>query len=302
MDTELLYTFATVAETRSVTRSGEVLHCSQPAVSRRLAQLEAAVGARLFERVPSGMTLSAAGEQLLPYAHSALAAMRDGFESVRSLRDGVSGPLTVAIVGTLASTSLTHVLRALAERHPGLDLRLRTSTSLEAIDLVRRGEATFGISYAFAEGPALTSEVVFEETLAVICAPEHPRAGTTVRSLATLRGERWLAFPAPERQPETTARQVHGILAAAGVPAEAILLIDSLTAQKRLVEAGFGIALMQESGVTEELGAGTLATIAVRSASPRTPVTVTRRTHGYLSHAAQTLLEELRRSPARLSA
>jgi DNA-binding transcriptional LysR family regulator len=302
MDTELLQTFTTIAETRSVTRSGEVLHCSQPAVSRRLAQLESVVGSQLFERVPAGMTLSAAGEQLLPYARTALAAVRDGFESVRSLRDGVAGPLTVAIVGTLASTSLTQVLRSLAARHPGLDLRLRTSTSLEAIDLVRTGEATFGISYAFADGPALTSEIVSEETLAVICSPDHQRANTAVRSLATLRGERWLAFPVRERQPETAARRVHGILAAAGIEADTILMIDSLTAQKRLVEAGFGIALMQESGVAEELAAGTLATIAVRSAAPRIPVAVTRRTNGYLSHAAQTLLEELRGTAGRLTA
>jgi len=294
MDTELLRTFVTVAETRSVTRAGDVLHCSQPAVSRRLAQLEAAVGAQLFERVPTGMTLSAAGGRLLPYAQTALAALGDGLESVRSLRDGVSGPLTVAIVGTLASTSLTETLRALAARHPALDLRLRTSTSIEAIDLVRRGEATFGISYLFADGPALTSEVVFEEKLAVICAPDHPRANTTVRSLSQLRGERWLAFPVRERQPETSARHVHGILAAAGVGADAILIIDSLTAQKRLVEAGFGIALMQESGVTEELAAGTLQTIGLRAKAPRMAVTVTRRTRGYLSHAAQTLLDELR--------
>jgi DNA-binding transcriptional LysR family regulator len=293
MDTELLNTFVTVAQTRSVTGAGEILHCSQPAVSRRLAQLERTVGAQLFERVPTGMALSAAGMQLLPYAQTALAAVGDGLESVRSLRDGVSGPLTIAIVGTLASTSLTGVLRALAARHPGLDLRLRTSTSLEAIDLVRRGEATFGISYAFAGGPALTSEVVFEETLAVICAPDHPRARTTVRSLSMLRTERWLAFPLRERQPETSARQVHGILAAAGVPADAVLMIDSLTAQKRLVEAGFGIALMQDSGVLEELAAGTLQTIGLRASPPRIAVTVTRRRHGYLSHAAQTLLDQL---------
>jgi DNA-binding transcriptional LysR family regulator len=294
LQTELLRTFAAVAETGSVTRAGETLHCSQPAVSRRLAQLEATVGAQLFERVPAGMKLSAAGEQLLPYAETALAAVRDGLEAVRGLREEVAGPLTVAIVGTLASTSLTGVLRALAGRHPRLELLLRTATSVEAIDLVRRGEATFGISYAFADEPALTSEVLFEEELLVACAPDHPRANATVRSLAQLRGERWLAFPAPERQPETSARRLHGVLAAAGVPAEAVSMIDSLTAQKRLVEAGFGIALMQQSAVPEELAAGTLATIGLRTPAPRIPVTVTRRSRGYLSNAARTLLAELR--------
>jgi DNA-binding transcriptional LysR family regulator len=64
-----------------------VLHCSQATVSRRLAQLEALVGVSPFERVSVGMKLSVTGEQLLPYAETALAAVRDGLDAVSSLRE-----------------------------------------------------------------------------------------------------------------------------------------------------------------------------------------------------------------------
>jgi len=70
--------------------------------------------------------------------------------------------------------------------------------------------------------------------------------------------------------------------------------VDSLTAQKRLVEAGFGLALMTESSITEELAAGSLSTIAVRQLAVAAPVYLVTRNGGFLSQAALRLLELLR--------
>jgi DNA-binding transcriptional LysR family regulator len=272
MESELLRTFATVAEAGTTTAATRLLHCSQPAISRRLGQLEALVGAALFERTPSGMRLTAAEH---------------------------AGPVTVALVGTLAGTWVTGAVRAVATRHPSVNLRLRTGTSVEVAELVRRAEATIGIRYARVEDPQLVSEDLFDERMVVVCAPDHPRAGTRVRSLAALGDERWLAFPDRRPGPETSARHVHGALAAAGVTDDAIVAIDSLTAQKRLVEAGFGIALMQETAVVEETGAGTLTTIDTTAPVLAVPVVLVYRRNAFLSRAAQTLLDELRREAAK---
>lgn len=299
METELLRTFASVAESGTVTAATRVLHCSQPAISRRLAQLEAAVGAPLFERTSSGMRLTAAGQAFLPFAEAALAAIGDGLEAVRSVRDEPTGPVTVALVGTLAGTWLTEAARTVAARHPDVNLRLRTGTSLEVAELVRRGEATIGIGYARATDPQLVNEDLFEERMVIVCGPDHPFSGRRVRSIQELRDERWLAFPDRRPGPELSARHVHGVLAAAGVPDDAIVTIDSLTAQKRLVEAQFGIALMQESAVIEEVANGTLTTIRTQTPVLTIPVVVTFRKNAFLSHAAQTLLHELRREAAR---
>jgi DNA-binding transcriptional LysR family regulator len=299
MESELLRTFATVAEAGTTTAATRLLHCSQPAISRRLGQLEALVGAALFERTPSGMRLTAAGQALLPFAEAALAAIGDGLEAVKSVRDEHAGPVTVALVGTLAGTWVTGAVRAVATRHPSVNLRLRTGTSVEVAELVRRAEATIGIRYARVEDPQLVSEDLFDERMVVVCAPDHPRAGTRVRSLAALGDERWLAFPDRRPGPETSARHVHGALAAAGVTDDAIVAIDSLTAQKRLVEAGFGIALMQETAVVEETGAGTLTTIDTTAPVLAVPVVLVYRRNAFLSRAAQTLLDELRREAAK---
>jgi DNA-binding transcriptional LysR family regulator len=73
-----------------------------------------------------------------------------------------------------------------------------------------------------------------------------------------------------------------------------VLRIDSLTAQKRLVEAGFGIALVPDSSVREELAAGSLVVLDVADLDLAVPVTALTRRGGFLSAAARTLLDELR--------
>jgi len=66
--------------------------------------------------------------------------------------------------------------------------------------------------------------------------------------------------------------------------------VDSLSAQKRLVEAGFGVALLPKSSVTEELSAGTLKVLRMPRLSTTIPVTIVHRRRGYLSPAARALL------------
>jgi DNA-binding transcriptional LysR family regulator len=296
VDVEALRTFVAVHRSGGITRAAEVLYRSQPAVSRRISVLERELGAPLFERVPTGVVLSEAGRALLPFAETALAALKDAEEAVHAVRSGPSGPLPIALVGTLANAQFTAVLRRFAKRHPGVELRLRTATSAEVSELVRRAEVTIGLRYQRDPAPELLCEPLFEERLVVVAAPDHPLAGTRHIALSALADERWLAFPQPRGRPEAAARYVRRAFDAAGVDESRILRVDSLTAQKRLVEAGFGIALLQESSIHEELASGTLAVLDVDDLDATAPVVVVTRANGYLGATARTFLDELRAS------
>src|SRR6266700_7142474 len=107
MDVEALRTFTAIHSAGGVTRAAATLRRSQPAVSRRLALLEQELGVPLFERIPGGVVLSEAGRVLLPFAETALAVLRDAHAAVQAVRSEDSGPVTIALVGTLASTGLT---------------------------------------------------------------------------------------------------------------------------------------------------------------------------------------------------
>ena len=225
--------------------------------------LEQQLETPIFERVRGGVILIEAGRSFLPYAETALAALRDGREAVRGLESGERRAVAVALVGTLAGTEFALALRRFVRRHAGVELTLSTATSDEVSELVRRGQATLGLRYFTDSEPRLVSEVVMQESLVVVCAPEHGLAGRRVRDATALSGERWVSFPPERRRREPSATALEQRLAAAGIEPAEVVRIDSLTAQKRLVEAGFGVALLIESSVQEELRAGTLRLVDV---------------------------------------
>ena len=293
MSIDEIATFVSIARLGGFARAAGALHRSQPAISRRIELLEAELGARLFERVPGGVVLTEPGRAFLPYAESVLAGIQDGVEAVRELERGERGAIALALVGTLASTRLSVLLRQFARRHPGVTVSLRTATSQEVSDLVRRGEATLGLRYFPDADAMLLCEPVMEEALVVACAPDHALAGKRVRDPRRLAGERWVVFPPPHRRREAFVGIQEQRLAAAGLADADRVRIDSLTAQKRFVEAGFGLALLIESSVQEELRAGSLRLIDVPALRAKAPVVLVRRRAGHLSGAARTLAERL---------
>lgn len=294
MDAEALETFLAICREGGFTQAARRLHRTQPAISRRIRLLEEELGAPLFERTARGPTLSQAGQTLRPHAERALAALRDAEAAVRALTAAGAGPLPLVCVGTLADARLSAVLKAFAAEHPDADVDLRTATSAEASDLVRRGEAVLGLRYERDPSRDLDCEPIGREPLAVICAPGHPLAGRGVAGLAELRDERWLAFPEVPGRREIAASHVFALFLAHGLGEIAWSAIDSLTAQKRLVEAGFGLALAPAGGIAEELAAGSLATITVEGFSPGQPICAVTRRGGFLSRAARDLLQRLR--------
>lgn len=264
MDIESIRTFLSIAQLGGFTRAAGQLHRSQPAISRRIGMIEQELGAPLLERVRGGVRLTAAGKAFLPFAEAALAAIKDGRDAVRATVTQEAGDVSLALVGTLADTHIVDVLRKFARRSKSSMLDIRTASSQEVSDLVRRGEVVLGLRYFADAAPELSLRVVGEEVMLVVCSPDHPLAGRRVRK-TDLVGERWLTFPSG-RGRESFGDILHRRLIAAGLDDVKLTVIDSLTAQKRLVEAGFGIALVPESSVHAELRLGSLARIDAPSA------------------------------------
>jgi DNA-binding transcriptional LysR family regulator len=291
MDSDALHTFLTVHRRGGISNAAKVLHRSQPAISRRIALLEQELGVPLLERIAGRAMLSDAGRVLVPYAERAVAAAQDAENAVRALARSNAGPVALAVVGTLAGGRLSAILKRFAAEHPAVELSLRTATSAEVSDLIRRGEATIGLRYDRDRSRDLDCDLLFTERLQVVCAPDHPRAGRRVAKLADLRDERWIAFPVVPGRREITASHVFALFQTHGLGETAWTAVDSLTAQKRLVEAGLGIALLSESNAAEELQHGSISTIGVGDLeASHEVVTVTRR-GGFLSAASRRLLE-----------
>ncbi|WP_030277725.1 LysR family transcriptional regulator, partial [Streptomyces sp. NRRL B-24484] len=123
MDLRALRCFVAVAEEGHFGRAAARLHLAQPPLSRRIRELEADLGCRLFDRIPTGARLTAAGEVLLVEARDLLERAERARERVRGAAAG-----RVLVVGVAAGAGLDvgpAVLAALRRSRPGLRVRLR---------------------------------------------------------------------------------------------------------------------------------------------------------------------------------
>ena len=294
VDSDALNTFLTVHRRGGVSNAARVLHRSQPAISRRIALLEQELGVPLFERVAGRTKLSDAGRVMVPYAERAVAAALDAENAIRALARQNAGPVSLAVVGTLAGGLLSEILKRFARTYPDVALGLRTATSAEVSDLIRRGEATIGLRYDMDRLRGLDYERLATEPLQVVCAPDHPLAGKRVARLVDLCAERWIAFPEIPGRREISASHVFALFQTHGLGEIAWTPVDSLTAQKRLVEAGFGIALLSQSNAADELRWKAIATIRVGDLAASQDIVAVTRRGGFLSAASRRLLETIR--------
>ncbi len=296
MDMELseLEAFVMISRTGGFTRAAELLHISQPAISRRIELLEREVGAPVFERLSSGVRMTEAGTVLLPFAQQVLAAISDGKAAVRALDTEEGGTLTLALVGTLASTQLTTCLRDFHATYPQVHLRLRTARSDEVSTLVQQGEAQVGLRYFGDPRPDMQSLLVLNEQLVVACAAHSRLVPDDLAELSALGEVPWVTFPLNVGSSgEMFARVLEQQLLRNDLQQAERIVIDSLSAQKRMIEADFGIGLLPASSIVEELQLGTLRLISLPGVSTSVPVMAIHRRHAYLSRAARRLLEVL---------
>ncbi len=289
MNLHELQTFVSIARLGGVTRAAGQLHRSQPAITRRIKLLEDQLGAPLLERGRGGTTITEAGRAFLPYAESILAALKDGTQAVQALQGDEHSAVSLAIVGTLAGTTIVEQLRRFSARYKNARLELRTANSFEVSDMVRRGEVSLGLRYFADSSAELVSRKISEEKIVVVCSARHRWGGKRLLDARQLRDDQWLALPMT-RHRDSFAHLVTRQLAAVQLDDVPVMTIDSLTAQKRLIEAGIGIALLPESSIQEELRLGTLRTIDFPRLQTTVPIHVLYRKNGYLTGASRTLL------------
>src|SRR5579859_3795923 len=105
MQLDQVAAFLAIVRHGGFTSAAAHLHLSQPAISRRVQLLERELRAPLFERIGNSVVLSDAGQAFEPHAAALVATMRDAVEAVEAVRGTSQGRVTLALVGTLASTA-----------------------------------------------------------------------------------------------------------------------------------------------------------------------------------------------------
>ncbi len=146
MDLRHLRTFVTVVELGTVSRAAVHLRITQPALSRRIADLEKELGLTLFDRVGRRLLLTGAGDQLLESCRDALGSVERISEKAQLFRGGDIGTLKVAASPVQMEAVFSTFLQKFARRYPNVRVRLSEAVGVETSARIERGDIHLGVS------------------------------------------------------------------------------------------------------------------------------------------------------------
>lgn len=177
MDIATLQAFTTVADTRSFSEAALRLHLTQPAISKRIALLEASLNCQLFDRIGRQISLTEAGQALLPRAQRILFEMEDMRRALSNLSGEVGGTLKIGTSHHIGLHRLPPVLKTFSRLYPQVRLDIQFIDSEMAFDLIMQGQLELGIVTLPPEPhPTLHMRRVWHDPLAFMVGAEHPLA------------------------------------------------------------------------------------------------------------------------------
>lgn len=257
---QLLETFCAVAATGSLSRAGEALHISQPAVTRQIKALEQELGAVLLTRTPQGVTLTPVGRKVLEHAKEALAAVTACRRAAVESLPGAPGRLRIACGAMLMQYALPPVLTAFRADRPDLDVYLRTGHFQTCVDLLLSYEVDLAVISTPMYQSGLKVTPLFRDPVMLVVAPDSPLASLNALRVADLQGLTLFALPVQTGWRQQMTR----ILTQAAITFH---LVEHPTVEtiKVVVGLGMGAALLPHTAVGPDVAAGHLAAIPIQN-------------------------------------
>lgn len=285
--------FKAVAESGSIGGGAAHLHISQPAVSKQLKEFEHTLGLALFDRLPKGVRLTAAGERLLVFARRIAAAEGAAEQTLAEMRDLHAGRLAVGASTTIGNYLLPTLLAQYRRMWPGIEIALEIANTEVIQHKLLENTLDLGLTEGFVESDELDAEVFAMDRLVIIAAPDYHLAGRDRLTLQQLCDE-----PCVLREAGSGTRSViEHMLMQRGLQHTPAMCLGSTEAIKRAVAAGAGISLVSRLAVTSELAAGTLILLPVEDLQLERPLHKVNLRNKQSSRAVQAFEELLSRQP-----
>lgn len=177
MELRQLRYFIAVAKTLNFSEASRKLFITQGTLSQQIMQLEDELGTKLFARSSHSVTLTEAGEELIPLAKSTLEASDLCRFKMNDLKNALTGTLNVGVTHSFSGL-LAGTVRNFLEDHPGVTLNIYYKTASELIEMLRQKELDFIMAYK----PStvyedIETEPVFDAQLCAVMRNDHPLVG-----------------------------------------------------------------------------------------------------------------------------
>lgn len=271
-----LNTFLEVARQQSVGRAADVLHVSQPAVTKAIRELEEALGAQLFEKDGRGIRITRYGEVFLRHAGTSVAAIQQGIDHVRQVRDGGGPPLRVGALPTTAARIMPQVVSRFLSEGTGSPIRIRTGENLVLLDQLRMGglDLVVGRLAAPEQMTGLAFEHLYSEPVVFTVRPGHPLLAAGAFDLGRIRDYPVLMPPQGSIIRPFVARMLiaNGL---AELPGEIETVSDAFG--RAFVLQSDAIWIISRGVVARELETGDMAILPIDTSETRGAVGLTTR-------------------------
>ena len=231
MEFRQLECFVTVATLGNITRASEVLHISQPAVTKSIQLLEGDLGIELFERKGKRIALNTAGKKVMGDAKAILSHYHTIYQTCQQLQQEKTQKLTLMV--SAASEYLPDLLSAFKQQYPNISLTILQSTP-------QRDQADVFISSSIRGCDEPTHRSILSEEIGVALLPGHPLASQETISLRELSN-----YPIISMRPGNDMRMVEDRFAEeAGVSFQRAVECDTPSTLRSLIKSGLGPALV----------------------------------------------------------
>ncbi|SAL11595.1 LysR family transcriptional regulator [Caballeronia peredens] len=260
IDPYSLELFISVVEEGSIARAASRNHIAPSALSRRIADLESAIGVALLIRSPSGVQLTEAGEHAYSSARSIHGQLESMAREIRSLSGQIAGVVRLHANASAIVGFLPERLTLFKARYPLVDIALTEQISDEVIRACLDDRADVGISASTKTHAGLESWHFADDPLMVVLPTDHELAAAHALSFAEV-----IRFPLVALQAGGSLDQTLKEYAdTARAPLNVSVTVNSFDAQCRMVDAGLGIGIVPTSAASAFAGSHNFARVPLR--------------------------------------
>ncbi|OQA34257.1 MAG: Hydrogen peroxide-inducible genes activator [Betaproteobacteria bacterium ADurb.Bin341] len=294
-DWRTLELFAAVAETGSIARAAERCHTVASAVSKRLSDLESALGTALLERHSKGIRLTPAGAALLDRARGLIEQARQIESEICGFASGMSGQVRLFANISAIVQFLPAALARFAEAHPEVQIHLEEQVSSRVVQAVLDHVADLGIVSDWVRHPDLEQLPFRSDELVLLVPPGHPLANRQCLPFADALDFSMIGLHASGTLQACQLRAA----AEAGRELPLRIRVTSFDAACLMVAAGLGIGVVPKMATTPYVASLGLISLELTDLWARRQLYLCRRIDEPLSPAAQRLYAHLLRESHR---
>jgi DNA-binding transcriptional LysR family regulator len=285
MDIRQLQYFAEVVKQRSFTRAAQILHVSQPSISKMIKSLEAELGVTLLDRSDRKMELTDAGELVYEHAIKVLQLMESLSASVAEMRNLQRGRVKIGMMPTVGSFLLPNVIARFKREYPGIDMEMKEYSAKRLEVQVEQGQIDVGLTVLPVNTRLFAAVPLLAEDLVAIVHREHWLSDRESVSLAELKDESFILF--------TEEYALHDVVRQAcrrsGFEPQVAYMSSLWDFVGEMVATRLGISLVPRS-VARRLNQSLLRTVSISSPPIDWQYALICRKDGYLSHAARAFI------------